>query len=238
MRTYTPPAHETRRAALRAVALLAMILTAVALVGYFTSPAHGTTCGTQVQAQVLPAFPSYTSTPFFSNTLNQVGFPVRVEAVQQWVNQTAHPQAQPQLGLSAAQLRALLAQAEAAEGQLPAQAPGATPEVPAQPQATAPNIPPYAYAGDIPTIIQHCAKCHTDSYSPEGAAGGVLLDGSVDLRAPQTWAKREAINQALADRRMPPQGHEFSGAIAGQIHAELYKGVNAGGNPAKPESSP
>lgn len=214
--------------------LLIAILIAVSIFGYVCQPASGTTvCAPQLVAapQILPAFPSYTATPFYSNTLNFVGAEQRQAAIQQWTQQTAQPQVPPQW--SAAQLRQMLAEAEKQEAAIAA-APEQLP--PAPPQA-GPGIPPYAYAGEIPTIVARCAKCHTDGYSPEGAAGGILLDGSSDLRAPSSWQRREAIMTALADRRMPPEGHEFSGALAGQITLELYAGrADAGGNPANPES--
>lgn len=232
--------------------LLIAILVAVSIFGYYCQPASGTTvCAPQLIAapQILPAFPSYTATPFYSNTLNFVGAEQRQAAIQQWTQQTA--QAPPRW--SAAQLRAMLAEAEQQEaGQLPPLNPATgQPWTPAErkvgemvqagpPVITGPppaGIPPYAYAGEIPTIVARCAKCHTDGYSAEGAAGGLLLDGSSDLRAPSSWQHREAIMSALADRRMPPEGHEFSGALAGQITLELYAGrADAGGNPANPES--
>lgn len=229
MRTYKNPDDITLASALRSAALLIAILLAVAIFGWAMSPANGNpVCAPQVvaQAQVLPAYPAYTQTAFTSNTLNMVGADLRAQAAAQWQMETSPMLAEFQAFLAAKQF--LQAQQWAAQ-QKPAppvaQQPGPLP-------APLTGNPPYAWAGETPTVVQLCAKCHTQSYSPEGPAGGVFLDGSTDLRAKANWEVREDINRALADQRMPPNGHALSGEQAGKIFLELYAGWDAGGNPA------
>lgn len=253
MRTYKNPDDITLASALRSAALLIAILIAVAIFGWAMPPANGSpVCAPQVvaQAQVLPAFPAYTQTAFTSNTLNMVGADLRAQAAAQWQMETSPMLAEFQAFLAAKQI--LQAQQWAAQQQ-PAPQPqgptqvspavtqgGSTPVwdaakgdwVPSAGQQPATGNPPYAWAGETPTVIQLCAKCHTQSYSPEGPAGGIFLDGSTDLRAKANWEVREAINRQLADRKMPPDGHALSGEQAGKIFLELYAGWDAGGNPA------
>jgi hypothetical protein len=155
------------------------------------------------------------------------------EQAAQWQQENAELMAEVQ-----AFLAARAAQKAQQQPQSPDQSPGIPPQSPGISTET-PGIgsgqPPYAWAGETPTVVEHCGKCHRDGYSPEGPAGGVFLDGSTSLRAEANWQVREDISKALADRRMPPDGHALSGELAGQIFLELYAGRHAGGNPA-PES--
>jgi hypothetical protein len=232
MRTYRNPDDLTLANALRSAGLLIAILVAVAVFGWAMSPASGSpVCAPQVidQAQVLPAYPAYTQTSFTSNTLNMVGADLRAQAAAQWQMETSPMLAEFQAFLAAKQI--LQAQQWAAQQQPAppaAQQPGPLP-------APHTGNPPYAWAGETPTVVQFCGKCHTQGYTPEGPAGGVFLDGSTDLRAKANWEVREQINRSLADQRMPPDGHVLSGEQAGKIFLELYAGWSAGGNPA-PES--
>lgn len=223
------------RSSLQAVGMLALICVAMAILGCLTEPLHGgTVCGQVVaQPQVFaapPAYLSYTQTGYASNTLNLVGGDLRAQAAAQWQAENAELMAEVQAFL--AQRAAWKAQQQGA-GQ-------ALPPADVQPQPLPPGVlppagtgnPPYAWAGETPAIVQYCGKCHTQSYSPEGPAGGIFLDGSASVRAKANWELREAINGALADQRMPPNGHALSGEQAGQIFLEMYKGLNAGGNPA------
>lgn len=227
MRPYTTPPDRVAFC----FGLLVAILLVVSLIGYYAQPAAGSPLCETAQAVVapqvvLPAFPGYTQTPFYSNTLNMVGAQQRAEAVQQWSEQTEQR-------WTAAELRAMLALIERQQAEAPPTQPQE--QLPATPPQIGSGIPPYAYAGEIPTIVARCGKCHTDGYSADGAAGGILLDGSDNLRAASSWQQREAIMQVLADKRMPPEGHQFSGELAGQIILELYAGRADAGGPANPE---
>jgi hypothetical protein len=242
MRPSRNPNEISVASSLQAVGLLVLLCIALAILGYLAEPADASPCGVAPQVvapQVLPSFPSYTATPFYSSTLNFVGQDQRALAVAQWQLENA---------ALMAQVQQLLAQ-QAAQQQAPAQpgwqAPAMTPGPLPQPQAAAPPAqchpqaapqgqasgrPPYAWSGATPVIVKWCGSCHTDGYTPEGGpAGGVFLDGSTDLRADANWQVREQINEALADQRMPPDGNAVSGEVAGKIFLELYKGRSAGG---------
>lgn len=233
------PDEITLRSSLQAVAMLALICAATAIVGCLMEPAHGGTVCQQVVAQpqvfaAPPAYLSYTQTGFSSNTLNLVGGGLRDQAAAQWQQENAELMAEVQAFLAARAAQKAQQQPQAAA---PAWQPPAATDEPLPPPAPQPGSgqPPYAWAGETPTVVEHCGKCHRDGYTPEGPAGGVYLDGSTALRAEANWQVREDISKALADRRMPPDGHALSGELAGQIFLELYAGRHAGGNPA-PES--
>lgn len=239
MRRSQNPDEITVSSSLQAVGLLALLLAALALLGYLAEPAAGSQCGQIVQAQVvapqvLPAFPSYTATPFYSSTLNFVGADQRALAAAQWQLENAALMAQVQQLLADQAAQRQAAPQATTPGPLPQPqaAEHCAPQPGVQPQAT--GHPPYAWAGQTPVTVKWCGSCHTQGYLPDGGpAGGIFLDGSTDLRAKANWELRESINRALADQRMPPDGNAVSGEVAGKIFLELYKGVSAGG--ATPE---
>jgi hypothetical protein len=173
--------------------------------------------------------PAYNAVPYASPTINQVGLPLRMQAAAAYTMQSDPEWQQYQ------QFRAMLQMQQAAQQwtqqQQAATAPatGNPPDAPQTPPeplppatgpATVPNVATPSttpWAADIPTIVAHCAKCH----SGPNAEGEFWADGSADLRAPAAVENRDRIMHALINQRMP-KGHRLTGEEAGAIVAELY----------------
>lgn len=74
------------------------------------------------------------------------------------------------------------------------------------------------YTKSFPTIVKHCASCH----SGDNPKAGLWLDGSVDLRSPEAAAKRDKILRSVYNGTMPKNKGPLDDATFGSIFEELY----------------
>lgn len=108
----------------------------------------------------------------------------------------------------------------------------------AQPQQQPmPNTPPQAADPNAPwaqqqwTLVNKCGSCHSSDTAngktlPDGTIVPIHLDGTTDLRAPESWRYRDWIMGAILDGRMPKKG-ELTGDDFGRICEELFAGRDA-----------
>lgn len=202
--------------------------------------AVGCRCAQCVAVAPVLAPPVYNAVPYAAATYNFVGAPVRMQAEQAYTMQNDPAWQQYQQFKAAQQAQAMFQQWAAqqlnaqppAQGVPPAAAQGAPPVAPGVPPAEplppmGPAAPPatpnaaqpgqFPHAAAIPTIVEHCAKCHSGN-EPKG---DIWLDGQVDLRDPNQFESRDRIMQAMINLRMP-KGHQLTGEQAGEIVNELY----------------
>lgn len=78
--------------------------------------------------------------------------------------------------------------------------------------------PAQEFSAQIPTIVKHCASCH----SGKDPKGGLWLDGSVDLRSSLASEKRDKIIRAVYTGTMPKNKGQLDGVTFGDIIEELY----------------
>jgi hypothetical protein len=207
----------------------ALIVGALA-VGVFTvafaigAPAHGApirlkSCATcAVRAPVLAPYVA----PYVAPQVSYfVGAPLRMQAAENYTMEHAPEWAEFQ---AFKQFRAGYAAAQSQQQQSPTE-PELPPRLTPAPTEGAPPTPAAAspWAAQIPTLVARCASCHSDA-NPDfsgAAAGGLYLDGTADILAPESWRHREGIMGAIVAGHMPKNG-TLTDAEFGQILLELW----------------
>lgn len=211
----------------------AFVLAVAYAVLWLSAPrARGAECVPCRQRAAAVVAQPYAATPYYPAVMNFVGAPIRMQAQQAYTMEN-HPQwAEFQQFLA---FRAGVAAGQTANPtpapQQPTPAPPATAAQPAAEGVASPSPSPspepaLPYAGIVPHVAGACGSCHGNK-DPDNPKGGLFLNGSSDLRAPEKAPVRDEIMKRILSTdpkyRMPPN-RELTEEEATNIILDLFAG--------------